>query len=113
LVTTPQEISLLDVRKELSFCVKTKTNIIGVVENMSGFCCPNCKCTTEIFSPNTGGASKMCEEFNVKLLAKVPIEIELLKSCDQGLCYVEKFPDSFSSKEILKICDNIKLIMKK
>jgi Mrp family chromosome partitioning ATPase len=43
LVTTPQEISLLDVRKELNFCVKTEIPIIGVVENMSGFTCPHCK----------------------------------------------------------------------
>ena len=43
IVTTPQEVALLDVRKEIDFCRKVKINILGVVENMSGFVCPNCK----------------------------------------------------------------------
>ena len=44
IVTTPQEVALADVRKEINFCKKTDTNIIGVVENMSAFVCPNCAC---------------------------------------------------------------------
>ena len=59
-VTTPQEIALSDVRKELNFCKKTNIPIIGVVENMSGFVCPNCKCETFLFNPTSGGATKMC-----------------------------------------------------
>jgi len=113
LVTTPQEISLLDVRKELNFCIKTKTKILGVVENMSGFTCSKCKCTTEIFSPSTGGAEKMCEEFKVKLLTKIPIEPELMKSCDQGKCYATSFPDSITAKSFLTIYEEIKTVMKK
>lgn len=107
LVTTPQEISLLDVRKELNFCVKTNTPIIGVVENMSGFTCPHCKCDTEIFSPNTGGATKMCEEFNVELLTKIPIDPELLSVSDSGKCYLEQYPDKTTSKCFLKIAQSI------
>ena len=97
-VTTPQEISLLDVRKELSFCIKTGIPILGVVENMSGFTCPNCKCDFEIFKPSTGGAQKMCEEFNIKLISRVPIDTELLQACDKGVCYVREFPDKPTSK---------------
>ena len=107
-------------RKELNFCVKTKTNIIGVVENMSGFTCSNCKvnryiknkCTTEIFSASTGGAAKMCEEFNVKLLAKIPIEPELMKSCDQGKCFATAFPDSITAKSFTSVWEEIKKITK-
>lgn len=50
IVTTPQEISLEDVRKEITFCRKTNINILGIVENMSGFTCPNCSECTPIFS---------------------------------------------------------------
>lgn len=107
IVTTPQEISLLDVRKELSFCIKTNLNILGVIENMSGFTCPNCKCDTEIFSPDTGGALKMCKEFNVDLITKIPIDIELLKSCDKGKCYYEVYPDKTTSKSFKSIVDLI------
>jgi Mrp family chromosome partitioning ATPase len=44
IVTTPQEVALSDVRKEINFCKKTETRVLGVVENMSGFVCPNCAC---------------------------------------------------------------------
>ena len=60
IVTTPQEVALADVRKEINFSKKTETNIIGVVENMSGFVCPNCRCESEIFPPVSGGATQMC-----------------------------------------------------
>jgi Mrp family chromosome partitioning ATPase len=63
IVTTPQEVALADVRKELNFCLKTKVPILGVVENMSGFVCPNCKCQAELFNASSGGAQKMCNEF--------------------------------------------------
>jgi len=52
---------LADVRKEISFCLKTNTAIFGVVENMSGFVCPNCSHHTDIFHPTTGGAESMCK----------------------------------------------------
>jgi Mrp family chromosome partitioning ATPase len=84
-VTTPQvfyflylkEVALLDVRKEISFCNKTNTKIIGVVENMSGFICPNCSHESHIFIPTTGkftsitligGAEKMCKDLNLDIL---------------------------------------------
>jgi Mrp family chromosome partitioning ATPase len=106
-VTTPQEISLLDVRKELNFCVKTKIPILGVVENMSGFTCPNCNCQYEIFKPSTGGAAKMCEEFKVDLMANVPIDPELLQASDTGKCYVKEFPEKITSKCFMKIANDV------
>lgn len=54
----------------------------------------------------------MCEEFNVKLLSKIPIEPELMRSCDQGKCFVSSFPDSVTSKSLLKIYEEIDKIMK-
>jgi Mrp family chromosome partitioning ATPase len=106
-VTTPQEISLLDVRKELSFCIKTSIPILGVVENMSGFTCPHCKCESEIFKPSTGGAAKMCEEFKIPLLTRVPIDPELLQACDKGVCYVKEFPDKQTSKCFLNLAQDV------
>lgn len=60
IVTTPQEVALADVRKEVNFCKKTETPILGVVENMSEFVCPHCDCSSQIFPPVSGGATKMC-----------------------------------------------------
>ncbi len=61
-------MALADVRKEINFCKKTETRVLGVVENMSGFVCPNCDCESLIFPPVTGGAAKMCADMGVPLL---------------------------------------------
>ncbi|TUM45532.1 Cytosolic Fe-S cluster assembly factor nubp1 [Bagarius yarrelli] len=74
IITTPQEVSLQDVRKEIRFCQKVKLPIIGVVENMSGFVCPKCKNTSQIFPPSTGGAERMCDELSLTLLGRVPLD---------------------------------------
>ncbi|ELW67634.1 Cytosolic Fe-S cluster assembly factor NUBP1 [Tupaia chinensis] len=74
IITTPQEVSLQDVRKEINFCHKVKLPIIGVVENMSGFICPKCKKESQIFPPTTGGAAAMCQDLKVPLLGRVPLD---------------------------------------
>ncbi|KAH8890076.1 P-loop containing nucleoside triphosphate hydrolase protein [Thozetella sp. PMI_491] len=71
-VTTPQAVATADVRKELNFCVKTGIKVLGVVENMSGFVCPNCSECTDIFS--RGGGKVMAEEFGVRFLGGVPVD---------------------------------------
>ncbi|RFU31507.1 hypothetical protein B7463_g4809, partial [Scytalidium lignicola] len=81
-VTTPQAVSTADVRKELNFCVKTGINVIGVVENMSGFVCPNCSECTAIFS--SGGGKVMAQEFNVKFLGSVPIDPQFVMLIEAG-----------------------------
>mmetsp|Transcript_13913 Transcript_13913/g.35536 ORF Transcript_13913/g.35536 Transcript_13913/m.35536 type:complete len:312 (-) Transcript_13913:160-1095(-) len=84
IVTTPQEVALLDVRKELTFCKKVGVKVLGVIENMSGFVCPKCsKCST-IFKPSTGGAQKLAEDFQVPFLGKIPLDPQLARSCDEG-----------------------------
>lgn len=67
LVTTPQEVSLQDVRKELDFCRKVGVKVLGVVENMSGFVCPSCNGKSEVFFPSTGGAKALAEEGESRL----------------------------------------------
>uniref|UniRef100_A0A8C9G9H2 NUBP iron-sulfur cluster assembly factor 1, cytosolic n=1 Tax=Pavo cristatus TaxID=9049 RepID=A0A8C9G9H2_PAVCR len=94
IVTTPQEVSLQDVRKEINFCHKVKLPIIGVVENMSGFICPNCKKESQIFPPTTGGAEKMCQNLNVSLLGKVPLDPQIGRSCDKGQSFLSEVPES-------------------
>ncbi|KAM6407479.1 cytosolic Fe-S cluster assembly factor NUBP1 [Rhynochetos jubatus] len=94
IITTPQEVSLQDVRKEINFCHKVKLPIIGVVENMSGFICPKCKNESQIFPPTTGGAEKMCQNLNVSLLGKVPLDPQIGKSCDKGQSFLSEAPES-------------------
>jgi Mrp family chromosome partitioning ATPase len=84
IVTTPQEISLLDVRKGINFCRKSGTKVIGVVENMSGFVCPHCSGCTDILSPATGAAEKMCVDMDVPYLGRVPMDPAISQCGERG-----------------------------
>ncbi|KAK1165024.1 cytosolic Fe-S cluster assembly factor nubp1 [Acipenser oxyrinchus oxyrinchus] len=108
LLTTPQEVSLQDVRKEIAFCRKVNLPIIGVVENMSGFVCPKCKNNSQIFPPTTGGAEKMCKELNIPLLGKVPLDPRIGKSCDEGKSFLSEVPDSAATAAYRSIIHSIK-----
>jgi len=81
-VTTPQELALLDVRKSITFCRQLKMPVLGVVENMSGFVCPKCGERTNIFK--SGGAERMAEEMGVPFLGRIPIDPALVAACDDG-----------------------------
>jgi len=81
-VTTPQAVATADVKKELNFCTKTGINVIGVVENMSGFICPNCSECTNVFS--SGGGKVMAQEFSVKFLGSVPIDPQFVMLVETG-----------------------------
>ena len=107
IVTTPQEVSLLDVRKEISFCKKMKIPIVGVIENMSTFICPNCSTKSDIFPALTGGAKAMCTELNVPYLGALPIDPKLTRSCDEGNNFVEDYNDSLTVKTLYSFVDQI------
>jgi Mrp family chromosome partitioning ATPase len=82
IVTTPQAVATADVRKELSFCTKTNTPILGVVENMAGFVCPHCAECTDIFSK--GGGEVMAQEYGVAFLGRVPIDPMFGRLIEEG-----------------------------
>ncbi|GAB5356889.1 hypothetical protein AAMO2058_000327200 [Amorphochlora amoebiformis] len=94
IVTTPQEVALLDVRKEITFCHKTKIPILGVVENMSYFSCPNCNHLTKIFPPLTGGAKKLCADTGIPYLGAIPMDSKLLDACENGESFLARYPKS-------------------
>jgi Mrp family chromosome partitioning ATPase len=110
IVTTPQEISLLDVRKEINFCEKTNIKVLGVVENMAGFICPHCNKKSDIFEANTGGADGLCKDFNLKLIGRLPLELKILQSCEKGAYFPESFPNTDTAKEIENIIQFIQKI---
>jgi len=82
IVTTPQAISISDVKKEINFCRKTGVKILGVIENMSGFVCPNCSECTNVFSK--GGGEVMAREFDVPFLGSVPIDPMFIRLIEEG-----------------------------
>lgn len=82
IVTTPQAISISDVKKEINFCRKTGVFILGVIENMAGFVCPNCSECTNVFSK--GGGEVMAREFEVPFLGSVPIDPMFIRLIEEG-----------------------------
>ena len=96
IVTTPQELALMDVRKSVSFCRQLNMPIIGVVENMSGFVCPKCGHTTDIFM--RGGGSKMATDMGVPYLGSIPVSESVVQSGDDGWPFAGEDPDSPSAK---------------
>ncbi|KAI9103195.1 essential iron-sulfur cluster binding protein localized in the cytoplasm [Phlyctochytrium arcticum] len=109
IVTTPQELSLQDVRKEINFCKKVKIPILGVVENMSGFVCPSCTNVSQIFAPNTGGAQRMALDTSVPYLGAIPLDPRIGQSCDLGESFLDMYPDSAATQAYLAIIEKFKL----
>ncbi|XP_032281527.1 cytosolic Fe-S cluster assembly factor NUBP2 [Halichoerus grypus] len=91
-VTTPQAVSVGDVRRELTFCRKTGLQVVGVVENMSGFVCPHCAECTNIFS--RGGGEALARLAGVPFLGSVPLDPELTRSLEEGQDFIRDFPKS-------------------
>ena len=106
-VTTPQEVSLLDVRKEIDFCRKAGIKILGVVENMSGFVCPSCKHQNRIFRASTGGARKLAKETGIPFLGAVPLDPRIGMACDYGESFFDHYPDSPAYVALQKVVKRV------
>ncbi|KAF9054367.1 cytosolic Fe-S cluster assembling factor NBP35 [Panaeolus papilionaceus] len=106
LITTPQEVAIQDVRREIDFCKKVGIRMLGLVENMSGFVCPNCKGESQIFKPTTGGAKKLSEDAGIPLLGTVPLDPRIGKSADYGVSFLDEYPDSPATTAYLDIIDS-------
>ncbi len=105
IVTTPQDVALLDSRKSVVFAAETGIPIIGIVENMSGFVCPHCGQTTDIFK--SGGGEATAKEMNIQFLGRVPIEPGIVMSGDSGMPIVLRDPGCASAKAFASIIDRI------
>jgi ATP-binding protein involved in chromosome partitioning len=100
-VTTPQDLALIDARKAVKMFEKTGVPILGVVENMSFFLCPHCSGRSEIFGH--GGAARACAEMGLRFIGEVPLQMELREASDAGTPIVTRYPDSAASKAIVQV----------
>ena len=96
IVTTPQEVALADVRKSINFCKTVKMEILGLVENMSGFICPHCGKPVEIFG--SGGGERTAALAGLKLLGKIPFDPNLVTCGDAGISYQKHHADAPASR---------------
>lgn len=103
IVTSPQEVAIEDVRKEVTFCRKTGIPILGIIENMSGFVCPHCTECTNIFS--SGGGAALAELVKVPLLGILPIEPQVGSLL--GKACVTELPNSVSAKVFKDIVNKL------
>jgi ATP-binding protein involved in chromosome partitioning len=105
IVTTPQEVSLLDCRRAVNMAKKLNITKIGVVENMSGLICPSCGTTIDFFG--TGGGERMAHEMEVAFLGRIPMEQKGRECGDKGQPIVLHYPDSATAKGFVSIADNV------
>ena len=106
IVTTPQDVVLLDVKKAVFFSRDSNVPIIGIVENMSGLKCPHCHENIDVFK--TGGGAKICMELGVTFLGKIPLDPGITEKCDSGEAFVAAYPSSVAAKvfdEIASKCE--------
>jgi Mrp family chromosome partitioning ATPase len=101
IVTTPQDVSILDVRKEIDFCKRTNIPIVGLIENMSLFVCPKCKHGYELFPKTSGGGEGLAKEYGIEFLGRIPIDTNLAATCDSGVNFILEYPESSTTEFML------------
>jgi ATP-binding protein involved in chromosome partitioning len=109
-ITTPQEISLADVRKAINFCRKVGMPVLGLVENMSGLICPHCGKEIKLFSQ--GGGQKTADLMKVPLLASLPFELRVVASGDAGKPLLVVSDNSPFSQAVMGLVDQVEQRLK-
>lgn len=110
IVTTPQKVALQTIRRSVNFAKEVDLSVLGLVENMSGFVCPNCNEETDIF--NSGGGKNLSDELNIPFLGKVPLDEKIVESGESGKPVVLE-GENKASKSFKKILSEIKNILNK
>ncbi len=105
IVTTPQDLALVDVRKSISFCRHLKLPVIGVIENMSGCVCPRCGETVDIFK--SGGGERLANEMDVPFLGRIPLDPAMVCSSDDGRPFMSDPPDTPTGRAMKQIFDSV------
>jgi Mrp family chromosome partitioning ATPase len=101
IVTTPQKVAAVDVRKAITFCRQLQVPVLGVVENMSGFTCPKCGELTTILG--SGGGKRIAEDMEVPFLGSIPIDPKIAEACDSGRAFVQHYATSPTAELMRRI----------
>ena len=103
-VTTPQDLAILDARKMISFSRDSNLSIVGVIENMSTMSCPHCEKDIDVFKK--GGGKNLAEELVLPYLGSIPLDGEIVANSDNGQPVVISRPDSVAAKAFMKLAEN-------
>jgi len=101
IVTTPQKVAAVDVRKSINFCQHLKVPVLGVVENMSGFACPKCGEVTQVF--RTGAGQQIAHDMLVPFLGAIPLDPQVAEACDSGKAFVHHYASTPTAKTMLAV----------
>jgi Mrp family chromosome partitioning ATPase len=104
-VTTPQDVSILDSKKAVSFARAVDLKMVGIIENMSGMTCPHCGGRIDLF--NQGGGERTATELGVPFLGRIPIDSKVVESSDNGEPVILSHPDSEVAEAFRQVVDNI------
>ncbi|MFO7816998.1 MAG: Mrp/NBP35 family ATP-binding protein [Desulfovibrionales bacterium] len=104
-VSTPQEVSLADVRKAINFLQYARANVLGIVENMSGLYCPHCHKEIELFKK--GGGRELAKKYGLDFLGGVPLDPMAVTAGDQGCPIVMKEGKSPAKEALIELADNV------
>lgn len=104
-VTTPQKVALADVRKSINFCKVVKLDVVGMVENMSGFVCPECNTTVDIFK--SGGGEALAREYDLPFLGRIPMDPRIVVAGDDGAPYLASEAESPAVDAFKKVIDAV------
>jgi Mrp family chromosome partitioning ATPase len=107
IVTTPQKVAAVDVRKSITFCRQLHVPIIGVVENMNGFVCPKCGEITRILS--AGGGRRIAEDMQVPFLGSIPMDPRIAEACDSGQAFIQDYAATATAEIMQAIIEPIAL----
>ena len=106
IVTIPSDVSQIVVKKAVTFARQLKTEVIGIVENMSGLICPECGKKIDVFQ--SGGGSKISNDLNVPFLTQIPLDPKISENADNGTIFVENHFDTPAAKAFLDLVNKIK-----
>ena len=107
IVSTPQDLALIDARKGLNMFLKVNVPVLGLIENMSHFICPSCGERSDIFGH--GGAKKEAEKLGMPFLGEMPLQMAIRETSDDGTPIVASQPDSEQAQRYVAIADNLLL----
>jgi ATP-binding protein involved in chromosome partitioning len=105
IVTIPSEVSQIVVKRAVTFAKRLGMPIIGIIENMSGFVCPNCGAKIDIFQ--SGGGTKIASELSIPFLGNIPIDQKICQDADKGIPFIVEHANSPASKAFLEIVEKI------
>jgi Mrp family chromosome partitioning ATPase len=104
-VTTPQKVASVDVRKSITFCRQLGVPVLGIVENMSGFACPKCGEVTPIL--RSGGGKDIAEDMHVPFLGTLPIAPEIVAACDEGQAFILRHATSAAARDFQGVVEAV------